>query len=166
MEDAFSELCNDNNNEEKSDIVKSSGNNNENNLQRPKVSEKFPYKQPSPRLDYAESKQQQNNPNSNSNSSSSSYQSPSKPPTNNRGSGQGSGSGQGAIAIQTQQNQYTKPFTPTYYNLQDPPTPVGRLSDRINHLRQKCLDGLGKDVFNQACRFIQDFEEVCCSIYL
>ena len=33
-----------------------------------------------------------------------------------------------------------------YYGLQDAPSPVGRLSDRIDRLRQRCADALGRYV--------------------
>ena len=48
-----------------------------------------------------------------------------------------------------------------YQNLQDPPTPSGRLSDRIDRLRQKCVEALGQEAFEDAYQFLKDFEEVC-----
>lgn len=47
-----------------------------------------------------------------------------------------------------------------YQNLQDPPTPSGRLSDRIERLRQKCVEALGRDAFDDAYKFLKEFEEV------
>ena len=49
---------------------------------------------------------------------------------------------------------------PVYHDLHDPPTPSGRLVDRIHRLRVKCIEGLGKDAFRQAYQALQEFEEV------
>ena len=46
-----------------------------------------------------------------------------------------------------------------YYGLQDAPSPVGRLSDRIERLRQRCIDALGREAFAQAHGFLKHFEE-------
>jgi non-specific serine/threonine protein kinase/NIMA (never in mitosis gene a)-related kinase len=45
-----------------------------------------------------------------------------------------------------------------YYNLQDPPTPTGRLSDRIERLRQRCIEALGAEAFFDAYRFLKDYD--------
>jgi hypothetical protein len=52
-------------------------------------------------------------------------------------------------------NMHASP-APVYHNLQDPPTPSGRLSDRIERLRSKCLEALGKDVFREAYNFLKN----------
>lgn len=36
----------------------------------------------------------------------------------------------------------------------------GILIDRINRIRQKCIEGLGREKFREAYRTLQDFEEV------
>ena len=46
-----------------------------------------------------------------------------------------------------------------YYGLQDAPSPVGRLSDRIQRLRQRCIEALGRDAFADAHAFLKRFEE-------
>ena len=53
---------------------------------------------------------------------------------------------------------------PAYQNLQDPPTPSGRLIDRIERLRLKCIEALGRDAFNDAYSFLKQCEEVCIEI--
>ena len=53
-----------------------------------------------------------------------------------------------------------KADNPVYHDLHDPPTPSGRLVDRIHRLRVKCIEGLGKDAFRQAYQALQEFEEV------
>ena len=55
---------------------------------------------------------------------------------------------------------------PVYQHLQDPATPSGRLIDRINRMRQKCIEGLGKEVFLEAYRVLQDYEEVIVYVYI
>lgn len=47
-----------------------------------------------------------------------------------------------------------------YANLQDLPSPSGRLSDRIERLRQRCTEALGKEVFRDAYSFLKQHEEV------
>lgn len=47
-----------------------------------------------------------------------------------------------------------------YYNLQDPPTPSGRLSDRIESLRLRCIEALGRDAFYDAYNFLKQTEYV------
>lgn len=42
-----------------------------------------------------------------------------------------------------------------YINLQDPPTPSGRLSDRIERLRQRCIEALGKEAFLDAYSYLK-----------
>jgi hypothetical protein len=42
-----------------------------------------------------------------------------------------------------------------YYNLQDPPTPSGRLSDRIELLKQRCIEALGRDAFRDAYNYLK-----------
>lgn len=46
-----------------------------------------------------------------------------------------------------------------YRDLHDPPTPTGRLGDRIERLRQKCVEALGMDAFTEAYSFLRQFEE-------
>ena len=52
-----------------------------------------------------------------------------------------------------------------YANLQDLPSPSGRLSDRIERLRLRCTEALGKDVFRDAYAFLKQHEEVQTSIH-
>jgi hypothetical protein len=47
-----------------------------------------------------------------------------------------------------------------YMNLQDPPTPSGRLSERIEKLRERCIDALGRDAFMAAYSFLKQHEDV------
>ena len=49
--------------------------------------------------------------------------------------------------------------SPVYHGLQDPPTPTGRLSDRIERLRQRCIEALGRDAFNEAYTFLKTFDD-------
>ncbi len=42
-----------------------------------------------------------------------------------------------------------------YINLQDPPTPSGRLSDRIQRLRMRCIEALGKEAFQDAYDYLR-----------
>lgn len=44
-----------------------------------------------------------------------------------------------------------------YQNLQDPPTPTGKLADRIKRLRSRCIDALGQAVFDKAHSFLVQF---------
>lgn len=44
-----------------------------------------------------------------------------------------------------------------YQNLQDPPTPTGKLADRIKRLRFRCIDALGQDLFDRAYSFLVQF---------
>ena len=46
-----------------------------------------------------------------------------------------------------------------FIGLQDPPTPTGRLSDRITRLRQRCVEALSRDAFEDAYRFLKQFDE-------
>lgn len=48
-----------------------------------------------------------------------------------------------------------------YGGLQDMPSPSGRLSDRIERLRQRCTEALGRDAFRDAYYFLKQHEEVC-----
>ena len=41
-----------------------------------------------------------------------------------------------------------------YQNLHDPPTPTGKLADRIRRLRDRCIDALGRSAFDQAYDFL------------
>ena len=47
---------------------------------------------------------------------------------------------------------------PVYRNLSDAPSPSGRLSDRIDRLRQRCVDALGKKSFEEAYAFLKSLE--------
>lgn len=47
-----------------------------------------------------------------------------------------------------------------YGGLQDMPSPSGRLSDRIERLRQRCTEALGRDAFRDAYYFLKQHEEV------
>lgn len=46
-----------------------------------------------------------------------------------------------------------------YVGLQDPPTPTGRLGDRIERLRQRCIEALTRDAFEDAYRFLKQYDE-------
>ncbi len=46
-----------------------------------------------------------------------------------------------------------------YYNLQDPPSPSGRLADRIVRLRQRCIEALGAGAFQDAYAFLKQSDE-------
>lgn len=41
-----------------------------------------------------------------------------------------------------------------YQNLHDPPTPTGKLADRIRRLRDRCVDALGRSSFDRAYDFL------------
>lgn len=47
----------------------------------------------------------------------------------------------------------------SYKNLQDAPSPSGRLGDRIVRLRQRCIQALGEDAFQTAYNFLKDCAE-------
>lgn len=47
-----------------------------------------------------------------------------------------------------------------YYNLHDAPSPSGRLSDRIERLRQRCTQALGRGAFEDAYNFLKQSENV------
>jgi hypothetical protein len=51
-----------------------------------------------------------------------------------------------------------------YGGLQDMPSPSGRLSDRIERLRQRCTEALGRDAFRDAYNFLKQHEEVRCVV--
>lgn len=54
------------------------------------------------------------------------------------------------------------PAPPRHYSdLQDPPSPSGKLADRIFRLRQKCIENFGRDAFDDAYRYIRCHNEVC-----
>ena len=42
-----------------------------------------------------------------------------------------------------------------YYNLQDPPSPSGRLGDRIQRLRERCREALGREAFERAYLYLK-----------
>jgi len=46
-----------------------------------------------------------------------------------------------------------------YGGLQDMPSPSGRLSDRIERLRQRCTEALGREAFRDAYHFLKQHEE-------
>lgn len=46
-----------------------------------------------------------------------------------------------------------------YGALQDPVSPTGRLGDRIGRLRQRCVEALGREAFNNAYSFLKQYEE-------
>jgi hypothetical protein len=52
------------------------------------------------------------------------------------------------------------PTAVAYGGLQDLPSPSGRLSDRIERLRQRCTEALGRDAFRDAYQFLKQHEEV------
>lgn len=41
-----------------------------------------------------------------------------------------------------------------YQSLHDPPTPTGKLADRIRRLRDRCVDALGRSAFDRAYDFL------------
>ena len=47
-----------------------------------------------------------------------------------------------------------------YGGLQDAPSPSGKLSDRIERLRQRCIEALGRDAFMDAYSFLKQHELV------
>ncbi len=47
-----------------------------------------------------------------------------------------------------------------YYNLQDAPSPSGKLADRIDKLRQRCIEALGKGAFQDAYSYLKEREDV------
>jgi serine/threonine protein kinase len=47
-----------------------------------------------------------------------------------------------------------------YIGLQDAPSPSGKLGERIERLRQRCIEALGRDAFDDAYQYLQDHEEV------
>jgi hypothetical protein len=47
-----------------------------------------------------------------------------------------------------------------YGGLQDAPSPSGKLSDRIDRLRQRCIEALGRDAFMDAYNFLKQHEMV------
>lgn len=47
----------------------------------------------------------------------------------------------------------------SYKNLEDPPTPSGKITDRIDRLRQRCIDALGRDAFRRAYNFLKEYED-------
>ena len=49
--------------------------------------------------------------------------------------------------------------SPAYHGLADPPTPTGRLSDRIERLRQRCIEALGREAFHDAYNFLKSFDD-------
>lgn len=46
-----------------------------------------------------------------------------------------------------------------YSNLADPPSPNGRLGDRIHRLRQRCVEALGREAFQDAYDFLRDHDD-------
>lgn len=46
-----------------------------------------------------------------------------------------------------------------YSDLADPPSPSGKLADRIFRLRQKCIENFGRDAFDDAYRYIRCHNE-------
>ncbi|CAM6000120.1 unnamed protein product [Sphagnum balticum] len=42
-----------------------------------------------------------------------------------------------------------------YEHLQDDPTPSGILTDRIQRIRQRCIDALGRDAFDRAYQYLR-----------
>merc|ERR1712146_122687 len=54
---------------------------------------------------------------------------------------------------------------PVYRNLSDAPSPSGRLSDRIDRLRQRCVEALGRQSFEQAYMYLKSLENDDRGIY-
>jgi hypothetical protein len=52
------------------------------------------------------------------------------------------------------------PRNRNYQNLQDAPSPSGRLGDRISQLRNRLVEALGKDSFLESYQFLRQHEEV------
>lgn len=52
---------------------------------------------------------------------------------------------------------------PSYGGLQDAPSPSGKLSDRIERLRQRCMEALGRDAFMDAYNYLKQHEMVISS---
>lgn len=52
-----------------------------------------------------------------------------------------------------------------YKNLQDAPSPSGRLGDRITRLRTRCIQALGRDAFQKAYDFLVASNEVRAATY-
>ena len=47
---------------------------------------------------------------------------------------------------------------PPYRNLKDAPSPSGRLSDRIERLRQRCMEALGREAFTESYTYLKNHE--------
>lgn len=50
-----------------------------------------------------------------------------------------------------------------YIGLQDAPSPSGKLADRIPSLRQRCIEGLGREAFSEVYNFLRQHEMVSCA---
>ena len=48
-----------------------------------------------------------------------------------------------------------------YGGLEAPSPSLGRLTDRIERLRQRCTEALGREAFRDAYNFLKQHEEVC-----
>jgi hypothetical protein len=53
-----------------------------------------------------------------------------------------------------------QPENAGYQGLQDAPSPSGKLSDRIERLRQRCMEALGRDAFMDAYNYLKQHELV------
>jgi hypothetical protein len=47
------------------------------------------------------------------------------------------------------------PRQPSYKNLADSPSPRSKLGDRVMRLKQKCINSLGEELFNQAYSYLK-----------
>lgn len=49
------------------------------------------------------------------------------------------------------------PRQPSYKNLADSPSPRSKLGDRVKRLKQRCINSLGEELFNQAYDYLKQY---------
>jgi len=76
------------------------------------------------------------------------------------GAGAGAGVGVGGVTPRLLVKPIAAVKESPYQNLADPPSPSGRLGDRIHRLRQRCIEALGREAFLDAYDYLRDHDEV------
>ncbi|CAN0007767.1 unnamed protein product [Phaeothamnion confervicola] len=77
-------------------------------------------------------------------------------PGDDSGDGDAGGADGGGVLSDDGGDDTQSPYGPSRLGtIEDPPTPVGRMHDRVNYLRRRCIDGLGSERFTTALALLR-----------